>query len=132
MKLYLPLLILVCVLASCIKADHNSNLGGNWQLSERVYFSIYTDMAQWRDTQTGTTLMGCFRHSGDSLVLTLSDHQTRGMYMNDGSNDVPVTDAAQMPAQFCIPANFGYRIVKNTYSELQLQSGSQVLTFKRY
>lgn len=128
----LSLLFLMVVLGSCSKADHNGLLGGNWQLNDHVYFSVYTDMVQWRNTQQSTIYMGCFRHSGDSLVLTLSDRETRGIYANDGSSDEPVTVAELLPVEFGIPANFGYRIIKNTGSELQLQAGATTLVLRRY
>lgn len=132
MKKKLLYLSLLALLGSCTKADHNGLLGGNWRLSEHVFFSLYTDMVQWRHLQSAHTYMGHFRHSGDSLVLTLSDGQTRGIYCNDGSHDVAVTNAADLPVEFCIPANFGYRIVRVSGSELVLQAGAQTLTFKRY
>lgn len=125
-------LVMIVLLASCSKADHNDLLGGNWQLNDHVYFSVYNEMVQWRNTQSSAIYMGCFRREADALVLTLQDRTTPGIYKNDGSKDEAVTNAALLPAEFHVPADFTYRIVSNTGSELQLQAGATTLVFRRY
>ena len=123
---------LIVLLSSCTKRDDNGLLGGNWQLSSTVYFSVYTDLAQWRDTRDWSArYMSYFRHSGDSLVLTLTDG-TPGMYKNDGSNDTPITSAAEIPAKFHVPANFGYRIQRLTSDSLILEAQGDVVRLRRY
>lgn len=126
-------LVVFCVLlTSCSKMDDNGDLGGNWQLTPQVYFSVYTNMVQWRDVSTENAIfMGYFRQSADSLFLTLTDG-TPGIYKNDGSNDVPVTDAAMMPANIPVAADFGYKVVKLSSSELVLGVNGKEFALRKY
>lgn len=127
-------LIFLTALAVCAcgKMDSNGDLGGNWQLDADTYFSIYTNMAQWRQiSRPGTIYMSYFRQEGDSLFLTLHDGRL-GMYRNDGSNDEPLTDAAKMPAALPVPANFAYRIQKVGADSLVLSAEGRTLRMRRY
>ena len=131
MKHTLYIIISVLVLASCSKADDNGDLGGNWQLTPEVYFSVYTDMAQWRDVAKGEKYMSYFQQRGDSLVLTLSDG-TPGMYLNDGSSDMPITDAALIPANIPVPLGFAYKVVSLTSTELILSAEGNEYILRKY
>ena len=131
MKHTLYIIISVLVLASCSKADDNGDLGGNWQLTPEVYFSVYTDMAQWRDVAKGEKYMSYFQQRGDSIILTLTDG-TPGMYLNDGSNDTPVTDAALMPANIPVPQGFAYKVKSLTTSELILSAEGNEYVLRKY
>lgn len=133
MKHTLYIIISVLVLASCSKADDNGDLGGNWQLTPEVYFSVYTDMAQWRDVSKGGAekYMSYFQQRGDSLVLTLSDG-TPGMYLNDGSSDMPITDAALIPANIPVPLGFAYKVVSLTSTELILSAEGNEYILRKY
>ena len=133
MKHTLYIIISVLVLASCSKADDNGDLGGNWQLTPEVYFSVYTDMAQWRDVSKGGAekYMSYFQQRCDSLVLTLSDG-TPGMYLNDGSSDMPITDAALIPANIPVPQGFAYKVVSLTSTELILSAEGNEYILRKY
>lgn len=119
------------LLTGCSKADDNGDLGGNWQLTPEVYFSVYTDMAQWRDVTKGEKYMSYFQQRGDSIILTLTDG-TPGMYLNDGSNDTPVTDAALMPANIPVPQGFAYKVKSLTSSELILSAEGNEYVLRKY
>ena len=119
------------LLAGCSKADDNGDLGGNWQFTPEVYFSVYTDMAQWRDVTKGEKYMSYFQQRGDSIILTLTDG-TPGMYLNDGSNDTPVTDAALMPANIPVPQGFAYKVKSLTTSELILSAEGNEYVLRKY
>lgn len=119
------------LLAGCSKADDNGDLGGNWQLTPEVYFSVYTDMAQWRDVTKGEKYMSHFQQRGDSIILTLTDG-TPGMYLNDGSNDTSVTDAALMPANIPVPQGFAYKVKSLTTSELILSAEGNEYVLRKY
>lgn len=119
------------LLTGCSKADDNGDLGGNWQLTPEVYFSVYTDMAQWRDVTKGEKYMSYFQQRGDSIILTLTDG-TPGMYLNDGSNDTPVTDAALMPANIPVPQGFAYKVKSLTTSELILSAEGNEYVLRKY
>ena len=133
MKHTLYIIIGVLILASCSKADDNGDLGGNWQLTPEVYFSVYTDMAQWRDVSKGGAekYMSYFQQRGDSLILTLSDG-TPGMYRSDGSSDTPITDAALMPANIPVSQGFAYKVVSLTSTELILSAEGNEYILRKY
>lgn len=133
MKHTLYIILGVLILASCSKADDNGDLGGNWQLTPEVYFSVYTDMAQWRDVSKGGAekYMSYFQQRGDSLILILSDG-TPGMYRSDGSSDTPVTDAALIPSYIPMPSNFAYKVVSLTSTELVLSAEGNEYILKKY
>lgn len=135
-KFPLIFIIGVMLVSSCSMRDDNGLLGGNWRMdNEKVFLSIYTDLAQWQIIRSKEYFLGCFRHTDDSLIFTLKDGQSRGLYHNNwsaGVKDTVITQADHLPAVFEIPQNFGFRIQKLTTDSLVLQAEGRTLRFRRY
>lgn len=110
--------------------DDNGLLGGNWKYNKDVYFSVQTDMAQWR-VIGGDMYMSHFQYKGDSIVLMLNDGR-RGVCSNDGSVDTPILNASEVQPEVPMPSNFAYRVERVGHKELVLSYEGHQLILTRY